>query len=100
MHDFMKLLIPLFALCIPLVAIVGRQIVRPLTEVIGRLAEQQARLGSPRQNEAEMAELQGRLEQMERVLAKVVDEQEFQRALLESGSRTEVRPISASPSER
>ena len=64
-HEILKLAVPLLALCIPLVAIIGRQIVQPLARVLAQLAAQQDRLAEPRQTE-QLAELHARLERIER----------------------------------
>ena len=83
MTEILGLLIPLLALLIPIIALTGHYVIQPLTKALARLADQQQQLFDPREFQRELAALSERTEAMERMLSRVVDEQEFQRALHE-----------------
>jgi hypothetical protein len=81
MH-FLPILIPIVALSIPLAAVVGRTIIQPLVEAITRLAEVQRTAGGGLSQDR-LAQLEARLEGIEKSLGRIEEEYEFRR-LLES----------------
>ncbi len=80
--ELSPILIPIIALSIPLVAVLGRVIVQPITKAVMHLAEIQAGgRSAPALNEARAAELEARLERIEQVLGRLADDYEFRQAL-------------------
>jgi hypothetical protein len=76
-------LIPLMALSIPLAAVVGRVVIKPVVDAITQLSGAQAAAGrTTPQFEQRLAATEERLAGIERLLEKVVDEQDFQRKLM------------------
>jgi hypothetical protein len=82
MH-FLPILIPILALCIPLAAVVGRMVIQPLVEAIARLAEVQrgAGAGGAALPQERLAQLEARLEGIEKSLGRLEEESEFRRLL-------------------
>ncbi|MBV9773346.1 MAG: hypothetical protein JO040_05325 [Gemmatimonadetes bacterium] len=77
MHGTLSLLIALAGVSIPVIVLAGRHIVQPLADV---LARRQVTQSLP---EPQIEELHDRIDRLERTLAQVVEEQQFQRALQE-----------------
>ena len=90
---YFGVLIPIIAVCIPLVAVTGRYVVQPLVQALAQLNDVKSRELSPAATE-QIARLEGRLEEMERMLAHVLEEQEFQKALQAPASGTTSLPAS------
>jgi hypothetical protein len=82
--DNVWVLIPLMALSIPLAAVVGRVVIKPVVDAITQLSGAQAsgRMTAP--IEQRLAATEERLAGIERLLEKVVEEQDFQRKLMSS----------------
>ncbi len=78
MDETLRLLIPVLAISIPVIAVAGRYIVTPLVEA---LSKRDLEDGSPRVDREEMDQLRDRVEGLEKALARVTEEQEFQKAL-------------------
>ena len=82
MNFLSPLLIPIIALSIPLVAVLGRVIVQPIVKAVTQLAQIQAGGGHDGAlAEQRAAQLEARLEGIERVLARLADDYEFRKAL-------------------
>lgn len=81
MDDFIRLLIPLMALSIPMIAVTGRFIVKPLVDAITRAGHERAGLESQQLLVGRIAALEDRLAGMERTLRQVQDAQSFQAQL-------------------
>jgi hypothetical protein len=80
--DEIWVLVPLMALSIPLAAVVGRVVVKPIVDAISKLpAMRPVEPANARQGEYVQA-LEERVALLERSLTQVRDEQEFQRRLL------------------
>ena len=95
MGDEIWVLVPLMALSIPLAAVVGRVVVKPIVDAITKLpAMRPAEPANARQDEYVQA-LEDRVALLERSLTQVRDEQEFQRRLL-----TERAPAPSSEARR
>ena len=77
------LLIPIIALSIPLVAVLGRVIVQPIVKAVTHLAQIQATgVGQDAaQIERRTAMLEERLEGIEKVLGRLADDYEFRKEL-------------------
>jgi len=91
----LPLLIPVLALSIGLVVVVGGVIVQPLTKALVRLADAQS---VPRTEPTgqRVTELENRVASLERTLEQVLEEQYFQREL-QSGptpAKKEAQPVS------
>jgi hypothetical protein len=80
--ELSPVLIPIIALSIPLVAVLGRVIVQPITKAVMHLAEIQAgdRSG-PALPDHRAAELEARLDRIEQMLGRLADDYEFRQAL-------------------
>lgn len=91
MDHLAPFLIPIIALSIPLVAVTGKVIVRPIVDAISRHADAQraAQVGVPAE---EIQHLEARLTRLERTLRHVVEEQEFMHQLYASSGSP--RPLS------
>jgi hypothetical protein len=76
-----ELIIPILALLIPIVAIVAHYVVQPVVGAILRVAEAKASGTLPIQDGRVLA-LEERLAGLEHALARVEEEQDFQRRLL------------------
>ncbi|HKK08172.1 MAG TPA: hypothetical protein VKA44_04745 [Gemmatimonadota bacterium] len=85
MHGEIADLIPVIALSIPLVALVGKYIVAPLADALTHRAETRAEVADPGARR-ELEELRDRVDGLERTLGRVAEEQAFQRAL-QSGEK-------------
>jgi hypothetical protein len=99
--DEVWVLVPLMALSIPLAAVVGRVVVKPIVDAISKLPAM--RVAEPMANATRdeyVQALEDRVTSLERTLAQVRDEQEFQRRLLTErapGARpAETRPMGES----
>jgi hypothetical protein len=79
-------LIPIFSIAIPLVAVCGRFIVQPIVGAMARMAEAQERLATVRGGEERLARLEAQLAMMEQSLNRVAEAQEFQGRLLEKAN--------------
>lgn len=76
-----KLVIPAMALMIPLIALTSHTIVKPVVKALTRLADHQPERGD-RATDQRALELEQRIASLERTLARIVEEQDFQRELL------------------
>jgi hypothetical protein len=97
------ILIPIIALSIPLVAVLGRVIVQPITKAVMHLAEIQAGdRSAPALSETRAAELEARLDRIEQVLGRLADDYEFRQALQAPAphSLETARPSEAVPGPR
>jgi hypothetical protein len=80
--ELSPILIPIIALSIPLVAVLGRVIVQPITKAVMHLAEIQAGdRSAPALSDHRAAELEARLDRIEQVLGRLADDYEFRQAL-------------------
>lgn len=86
MEDVIWVLVPLAALAIPLTAVIGHVVVKPIVEAISKLSSAQAARAAP-PAEAQLLQVEERLAALERTLGRIEEEQEFQRKLL--GSKAE-----------
>ena len=92
--DAIWILIPLTALSIPLFAVIGRVVVKPIADAIAKLGEAERAAIANAQSERRFAELDARLARMEQRLEQVVGltlAEQAHRRQLESGSQT-LRP--------
>ncbi|MDP2481354.1 MAG: hypothetical protein Q8W51_05265 [Candidatus Palauibacterales bacterium] len=80
MHFDGGTLIPIIALSIPLVALIGKRIVEPLAEALMHSAGPGKEPADP-DARRELEELRDRLDGLEKALSRVEEEQAFQRAL-------------------
>jgi len=87
------ILIPLIGVSIPLVVVAGKFIVQPIVQAITRVSTAQAQGQEPGPVLKRLAATEERLEQVERVLRQITEEQEFQRKLL--AGRGAARPEKA-----
>jgi hypothetical protein len=97
------ILIPIIALSIPLVAVLGRVIVQPITKAVMHLAEIQAGdRSAPALSEPRAAELEARLDRIEQVLGRLADDYEFRQALEAPAPRSieTAKPSGAVPGPR
>jgi hypothetical protein len=89
------ILIPLTALAIPLIAVIGRVVVKPIADAIGKLGEAERDAAANARSEQRFAELDARLARMEQrieqLLGRTLAEQ-AQRRQLESASPTMEAP--------
>lgn len=87
-------LIPVMIIAIPLTAVAGRHVLRPMLETVTRLLEhrQAADAGAERR----IAALEERLGEMESQLNRVLEEQEFAR-LLERRAASSLEPPPTGP---
>jgi hypothetical protein len=80
MEDIIRLIIPIMALMIPLTVVGSIFIVQPVVKALTRLAE--AQNSRPRlAGEQGTTDLEQRLANLERMLQRVLEDQEFQRQL-------------------
>jgi hypothetical protein len=93
-----KLIIPMMALSIPIIAVTSRTLVQPLVRALTRLAEQQQGRGD-RTTDHRALELEQRIASLERTLERILEEQEFQRELLR-GAASGTRRLSESEAPR
>jgi hypothetical protein len=97
------ILIPIIALSIPLVAVLGRVIVQPITKAVMHLAEIQAGdRSAPALSDHRAAELEARLDRIEQVLGRLADDYEFRQALEAPAPRSieTAKPSGAVPGPR
>ncbi len=80
--------IPIIALGIPLVAVIGRFIVQPVIAAVLKHAEMQKTAVAMEPMAQRLAETEDRLERIERTMQRVIEEQEFQRQLTSGSSET------------
>jgi len=81
------ILVPMTALAIPLTAVVGHVVVKPIVEAITKLSSAQSARTAQAPAPEQLLQLEERLSSLERTLSRIEEEQEFQRKLL--GGRTE-----------
>lgn len=81
MYEILALSIPILALFIPLIVLTGYFVIQPLVKVLGQLATTQSQTREGEAAERQIAELEARMERMEHLLTRVVDEQRFHKAL-------------------
>ena len=83
MEDVVWVLVPLMALAIPLTAVAGRVVVKPIVEAIAKLNATQVRAQTGDVPlEQRLVQTEERIAGMERLLERIVEEQDFQRKLL------------------
>jgi hypothetical protein len=83
MEDVVWVLVPLMALAIPLTAVAGRVVVKPIVEAIAKLNATQVRAQEEDfPLEHRLVQTEERLAGMERLLERILEEQDFQRKLL------------------
>lgn len=84
MDEVLRMMIPILALSIPLVAVAGRVIIQPIVGAITRLAEaqQQARAAGSAGGDERLARVEERMAELEQQLHRMLEEQTFQRELL------------------
>jgi hypothetical protein len=75
------LLIPLAAVSIPLVVVIGKFLVQPIVQALSKMTEAQESLGRGVADAQRIARLEDRLESIERSLRPLMEEREFQRQL-------------------
>jgi len=87
MEDTLALLIPIIGVSIPLVIVAGKFIVQPIVNAISKHVEtrENGQLVAPLTQRLAAAE--DRIQQLERSLDRVLEEQEFNRKLTSGGSR-------------
>jgi hypothetical protein len=86
--------IPIIALSIPLVAITGRVVIQPLVEALSRLADRPQPGSIATEEVARIRRLEADVEEVQHLLRRVLEEQEFQRQL-QSGA-----PVGGDPAHR
>ena len=92
------ILIPILALSIPLVAVVGRVIIEPIVKALTQLAQtERAGVAISAHDERRAAQLEARLDGMEQLLQRLVDDYEFRKALESPAPPPQVTSPSASP---
>ena len=89
MSEILALSIPILALFIPLIVLSGYFVIQPLVKVLGQLATSQSAAPERERAQRQIAELEARMERMEHLLTRVVDEQQFQRALQDGSLPTQ-----------
>lgn len=83
MEDVVWVLVPLMALAIPLTAVAGRVVVKPIVDAIAKLNATQVRAQTDDAPlEQRLVQTEERLAGMERLLERILEEQDFQRKLL------------------
>jgi hypothetical protein len=87
---FSKLIIPMMALSIPIIAVTSRTIVQPLVKALTRLADHQQGRGE-RTTDQRTLELEKRIASLEGTLERILEEQEFQRELLRGAANGTAR---------
>lgn len=86
-------LVPMMALAIPLTAVVGRVVVKPIVDAISKLAAAQSERNAALPSGERLLQMEERLYAMERMLGRIEEEQDFQRKLLGSrGAEVGSRP--------
>ncbi len=91
-------LIPFVIFAIPLTAVIGKHIIRPVLETFTHLMEQRNPVAPPPELERRIAVLEDRLGAIEGSLERVLEEQEFRR-LLESAPPVVPRPAQRASTE-
>jgi len=81
MEDTIALLIPVIGVSIPLVIVVGRFIVQPIVTALTRHIDSRSGSDLVVPLSQQMAAVEQRIQQLERSLDRVVQEQEFNRQL-------------------
>jgi hypothetical protein len=74
-------LIPIIAVSIPLVAVIGRVIVQPIVNALARSNDNQ-RLASSADSDQRLARMEAQLAMMEQSVARIAEAQDFQAKLL------------------
>jgi hypothetical protein len=80
--DHMGILVPIFAVAIPLVAVTGRVIVQPIVNAIARVGDREDRRSADQGTVERLARMEAQLAMMEQNLNRVVEAQDFQARLL------------------
>ena len=83
-------LVPMMALAIPLAAVIGHVVVKPIVDAISKLSAAQSARVAPGPPPQQLQQVEERLAALERTLGRIEEEQEFQRKLL-SGRAEEAR---------
>jgi hypothetical protein len=89
--DEIWVLVPLMALSIPLAAVVGRVVVKPIVDAISKLPAMRVAESANVGRDQYVQALEDRVTSLERSLTQVRDEQEFQRRLLTERTPAGVR---------
>ena len=79
--DHLGVLVPIFAVAIPLVAVTGRVIDQPIVNALMRSQETQ-RLAGSADSEERLARMEAQLAMMEQNVARLAEAQDFQARLL------------------
>jgi hypothetical protein len=79
--DHIGILVPIFAVAIPLVAVTGRVIVQPIVGALARSQDNQ-RLAAATDGEQRLARMEAQLAMMEQSVARLAEAQDFQARLL------------------
>jgi hypothetical protein len=80
-------LVPMMALAIPLAAVIGHVVVKPIVNAISKLPAAPAARGAVAPTDRQLQQVEERLAALERTLGRIEEEQDFQRKLL--GSRAD-----------
>jgi hypothetical protein len=92
------ILIPILALSIPLVAVVGRVIIEPIVKALTQLAQtERAGVAISAHDERRASQLEARLDGLEEVVQRLVDDYEFRKALESPAPPPQVTSASAAP---
>ncbi|HET7322380.1 MAG TPA: hypothetical protein VFI96_07805 [Longimicrobiaceae bacterium] len=81
MLEVSPILIPILALSIPLVAVVGRVIIQPIVSAISELARSQQAPQLDDRSAERIARLEAQLQEMDHAMARLVEDYEFRREL-------------------
>jgi hypothetical protein len=84
-------LIPIFAIAIPLVAVTGRVIVQPIVRAMLRMTDAQERLAASQSSEERLSRMEAQLAVMEQSMLRLTEAQEFQGRLLEGSPSQPLR---------
>jgi hypothetical protein len=93
--DSIWILVPLTALAIPLFAVIGRVMVKPIADAIAKLGEAERAAVANAESERRFAELDARLARMEQRVDQIVGRtlaEQVQRRQMESGLQTMLPP--------
>jgi hypothetical protein len=90
--DHMGVLVPIFAVAIPLVAVTGRVIVQPIVNAILRMTEAQERLAASKSSDERLTRMEVQLQLMEQTMSRVSEAQDFQGRLLEQAPAPQAAP--------
>jgi hypothetical protein len=86
--DWVWVLVPMTALSIPVIAVVGKVIVAPIVHALTRMSDAEQTAIAAHRSEQRFAEVDARLARMEQMLGRALAEQSSQRPQLPSGQET------------